>query len=175
VKNEYHVPSSATKLLKNMKILGIDPGYDRLGIAIIDKSTKAKEVVLYSDCFSTSKKETIYCRLNKIGKEVSCIMDEFKPDTIALETLFITKNQKTAMRVAEARGIIIYEAIKRDLRIFEYSPMEIKMAITGDGTSDKTRMVKMIHLLVKMPKKKFDDEYDAIAVALTCSARLKNQ
>ncbi|MEK7501521.1 MAG: crossover junction endodeoxyribonuclease RuvC [Patescibacteria group bacterium] len=156
-----------------MKILGIDPGYGRLGIAVIEKTAKQKETVLYSACFSTSKKETIYWRLNEIGKEVVRVMDKFKPTAVALETLFITKNQKTAMRVAEARGIIIYEGIKRDLRIFEYSPMEIKMAITGDGTSDKTRMKKMVHLLVKMPAKKLDDEYDAIAVALTCSTRIK--
>ena len=159
--------------IKTMKILGIDPGYGRLGIAVIEKPIKGKETVLYSACFSTSKKETIYWRLNEIGKEVVRVMDKFKPNAVALETLFITKNQKTAMRVAEARGIIIYEGIKRDLRIFEYSPMEIKMAITGDGTSDKTRMIKMVHLLVKMPAKKLDDEYDAIAVALTCSARIK--
>lgn len=157
-----------------MKILGIDPGYDRLGIAVIEKPTKGRETVIYSACFSTSKKETIYWRLNEIGKKVANTMDKFKPNAVALETLFITKNQKTAMRVAEARGIIIYESIKRNLPIFEYSPMEIKMAITGDGTSDKIRMVKMVHLLVKIPKKKFDDEYDAIAVALTCSARMKN-
>jgi len=157
-----------------MKILGIDPGYDRLGMAVVEKTAKLREVVLYSACFSTSKKKSIYWRLREIGKEVVRIMDKFKPKVVALETLFITKNQKTAMRVAEARGIIIYEAIKRNLTIFEYSPMEIKTAITGDGTSDKTRMIKMVHLLVKTPKKKLDDEYDAIAVALTCGARIRN-
>ena len=90
---------------------------------------------------------------------------------MALETLFITKNQKTAMRVAEARGIIIYEALKRDIPVFEYAPMAIKMAITSDGTSDKARMMKMLPLLIDIPKKDaLDDEYDAIAVALTHSA-----
>jgi crossover junction endodeoxyribonuclease RuvC len=154
-----------------MKILGIDPGYDRLGIAVIEKPKKGKETVLYSDCLQTSSKDTIYVRLNAVGTEVARIMDEFKPETIALETLFITKNQKTAMRVAEARGIIIYEATKRDISIFEYPPMQIKMAITSDGNSDKERIFKMLHLLVDLPKKKtVDDEYDAIAVALTHSA-----
>ncbi len=143
-------------------------------MAVVEKTAKLREVVLYSACFSTSKKKSIYWRLREIGKEVVRIMDKFKPKVVALETLFITKNQKTAMRVAEARGIIIYEAIKRNLTIFEYSPMEIKTAITGDGTSDKTRMIKMVHLLVKTPKKKLDDEYDAIAVALTCGARIRN-
>ncbi len=93
---------------------------------------------------------------------------------MAIENLFITKNQKTAMRVAEARGIIIYEALKHGIPVNEYAPMEIKMAITGDGTSDKSRMIKMVGLLIKMPAKKIiDDEYDAIAIALTASTRLK--
>ena len=155
-----------------MKIIGIDPGYDRLGIAVIEKPPKGKEVVLYSDCFNTSRKETIYDRLHQIGTEVSKILDGFKPGKLAIETLFIDRNQKTGMRVAETRGIIIYEAVKREIPVFEYSPMEIKMAITGDGTSDKSRMIRMVRLLVKLPSKKtHDDEYDAIAVALTCSAR----
>jgi crossover junction endodeoxyribonuclease RuvC len=158
-----------------MIILGIDPGYDRLGIAVVKKPRKGKETVMYSSCFETSRNDKIYRRLNEIGKEIARVMDKFKPQAVALETLFITKNQKTAMRVAEARGIIIYEATKRDMDIFEYSPMEIKTAITGDGASDKTRMVKMVHLLVSTPKKKLDDEYDAIAVALTCSARIGNK
>lgn len=157
-----------------MKILGIDPGYDRLGIAVIEKPAKGKETVLYSDCFQTSAKEEIFERFKKLGAEIARILDEFKPDSMALETLFITKNQKTGMRVAEARGILIYEAVKRDIPVFEYGPMQIKTAITGDGTSDKDRMIKMVGLLVKLPEKeRIDDEYDAIAVALTHAAILK--
>lgn len=157
-----------------MKILGIDPGYDRLGIAVIEKPDKGKEKVLYSECFTTSAKDSIYDRLKQVGEEVSRVLNEFMPDAVSLETLFITKNQKTAMRVAEARGIIIYEALKRNVPIFEYAPMEVKMAITSDGGSDKERMIKMVRILVDMPKrgqKRFlDDEYDAIAVALTHAA-----
>jgi len=155
-----------------MKILGIDPGYGRLGIAVIDKPIKGKETVLYSDCLETPVTDTIYERLKKIGEEITKILDKYNPDEVVLESLFIAKNQKTGMRVAEARGIIIYEAAKRNLPIFEYTPLQIKSAITGDGTSDKSRIIKMIGLLVKLPKKKaLDDEYDAIAVALTHSAR----
>ena len=157
-----------------MKILGIDPGYDRLGIAVIEKSAVAKEAVLYSSCLQTSAKDDIYSRFKKIGKTVSEIFDRYSPDVLAIENLFITKNQKTAMRVSEVRGIIIYEAVKRDIPVHEYSPMQVKTSVTGDGTSDKSRVIKMVGLLVKLPKKKIiDDEYDAIAVALTCSARIK--
>ena len=155
-----------------MIILGIDPGYDRLGIAIIEKPLKRKEVLIHSDCFSTSPKDSIYTRLSQIGTKISDTIKEYRPDALAIETLFITKNQKTAMRVSEARGIIIYECLKNGLEIHEYSPMQIKTAITSDGTSDKERVTKMIQMLIDMPTKNkiLDDEYDAIAVALTHSA-----
>ena len=162
-----------------MKILGIDPGYDRLGIAVIEKPVKGKEALLHSECFVTSSKESIYKRLKIIGERIEFIINEYRPDNLAIENLFITKNQKTAMRVSEARGIIIYEALKADMEVFEYSPMEIKMAITGDGTSDKTRIMKMVPILIDLKEKSqkdasrkviLDDEYDAIAVALTHSA-----
>lgn len=154
-----------------MKIIGIDPGYDRLGIAVIEKNQTGKESVLYSNCFITDAKKEIHVRLKAVGEEIARVLETYTPDKLGIETLFITKNQKTAMRVAEARGIIIYEASKRNLPIYEYSPMQIKMAITGDGTSDKERIFKMVNMLIKLPNKKaFDDEYDAVAVALTCSA-----
>jgi crossover junction endodeoxyribonuclease RuvC len=159
-----------------MKILGIDPGYGRLGLAVIDKPEKGKESVLYSSCLETSGEDTIYKRFKEIGEGISRVLNEYKPDEAAMETLFIAKNQKTGMRVAEARGIIIYEIVKRGLPITEYSPLQIKSSITGDGTSDKSRMIKMIGLLIKLPKKiELDDEYDAIAVALTHSARRKSR
>ena len=79
------------------------------------------------------------------------------------------------MRVSEARGIIIYEATRKNIPIFEYAPMQVKMAITSDGTSGKDRIFKMLGLLITLPKRKaLDDEYDAIAVALTHSAHVKN-
>lgn len=165
-----------------MRIIGIDPGYDRLGIAITEKTANsgggdakegAKERVVFSECFTTSPKESIYDRLKKIGSEIGRIIDEFEPEALAIESLFLAKNQKTAMRVSEARGIIIYEAVNRGLEIHEFSPVEIKMAVTGDGTSDKSRIMKMVGLLIELPRKGkvLDDEIDAIAIALTLSAR----
>lgn len=155
---------------KSINILGIDPGYDRLGIAIVAQDIHGKDTVVHSECFTTNKNADIHERLRAIGERIEKIFEDYVVDVVAMETLFITKNQKTAMRVAEARGIIIYEAAKRDISVFEYSPMQIKTAITSDGTSDKTRMIKMVHMLVNVPPKKLDDEYDAIAVALTHSA-----
>ena len=154
-----------------MRIIAIDPGYDRLGIAIIEK-----DHLVHSECFATSSKTEIYERLQQVGRQIKHMIETFSPNALAMETLFITKNQKTAMHVSEARGIIAYEAKLHGLPIFEYSPPQIKMAVTGDGRSDKGQIIKMIPLLIKMDsKKRLDDEYDAIAVGLTCLAHeLKN-
>ena len=158
-----------------MRIIGIDPGYDRIGIAIIEKkSSREKETLKHSECFTTTKNDgmnEIYDRLQEVGQRVKTLIEEYSPDALAMETLFITKNQKTAMHVAEARGIISYEAGLHKIPIFEYSPPQIKSAVTGDGRSDKSQIIKMMPLLINMTqKKRFDDEYDAIAVALTCLA-----
>lgn len=154
-----------------MRILGIDPGYDRVGIAVIEKIDKNKEILVHSECLQTSAEDDFYTRLGQVGKRVREIMDTYSPDTLAIESLFITKNQKTGMRVSEARGVIIYQAIQKNIPIFEYTPPQIKSAITGHGGSDKTQITKMIPLLLKMKTKiALDDEYDAIAVALTCLA-----
>lgn len=153
-------------------VLGIDPGYGRLGISVIEKRRAEKEALLFSTCIETDKGDDIYDRFKDIGKEVSCVLDKYKPEEMAMESLFIAKNQKTAMRVAEVRGIIIYEAVKRNIAVHEYSPLQIKSAITGDGASDKMRMIKMIGLLIDIKNKDaLDDEYDAIAVALTHLSR----
>lgn len=162
-----------------MRILGIDPGYDRVGIAVIEKLPSSKETVLHSECLQTSVKDDFYTRLGQVGAKIAEIVEEYSPNALAIETLFITKNQKTAMRVAEARGVIMHEAIRKNIPVCEYTPLQIKIAVTGHGASDKAQVMKMIPLLVKIPRKNTspageDDEYDAIAVALTCLAREKS-
>jgi len=165
-----------TQTQSNMRIIGIDPGYDRIGIAVVEKkSSRDKETLIHSECFTTSAKTEIYDRLSSVGLQIRNIIETYKPEALAMETLFITKNQKTAMHVSEARGIIAYEARLHNLPIFEYSPPQIKIAVTGYGKSDKMQVIKMIPLLISIPSEKlkrkmFDDEYDAIAVALTCLA-----
>lgn len=152
-----------------MKILGIDPGYDRIGIAVIEDKT-----LIFSECFETNKNDSFHIRLKDVGIEIRRVIKEYNPGVMAIESLFITKNQKTAMKVAEARGVISYEASLQDIPIEEYSPPQIKVAVTGHGGSDKNQIIKMIPLLLKMKvKKALDDEYDAIAVALTCQAHTK--
>jgi crossover junction endodeoxyribonuclease RuvC len=154
-----------------MRILGIDPGYDRVGIAVIEKKSNAKEILLYSECLQTSSRDTFYTRIGQVGTRVAEVIEEYCPDAMAIESLFIKRNQITAMRVSEARGVIIYEAVRKGMSVYEYTPLQIKVAVTGHGGSDKTQVMKMIPLLIKIGvKKSQDDEYDAIAVALTCMA-----
>lgn len=145
-----------------MPILAIDPGYERLGIAVLEK-----EKVLFSDCFRTSAKLSFEERLCLLGKEVESTIKKFKPTALVIENLFLGNNQKTAMRVAEVRGAIIFICIKAGLSIKELTPMQIKMAVTGNGRSTKDQVIKMIHLLVPNFKKgALDDEYDAVAAGL---------
>lgn len=156
-----------------MKILSIDPGYERLGIAIIEKGLAKKDSLLCSECFKTDAKNSFEDRLLEIGKKIEELITGHKPSILAIETLFFSKNTKTAMRVAETRGTIIYISKKNKLDIKEINPMEIKLAVTGDGKSDKQQMTKMVQLILKMDKKATDDEYDAIACGLACSALLR--
>ncbi|TSC84526.1 MAG: crossover junction endodeoxyribonuclease RuvC [Parcubacteria group bacterium Gr01-1014_17] len=156
-----------------MKVLAIDPGYDRLGIAVVEKQ-KGVEVALFSACVTTNKKQTAGERLAYIGGEIKEVITKWKPDTLATETLFLFSNQKTAFRVAEARGVILYEAARAELSVFEYTPLQIKIAVTGYGRSDKHQITEMVKKLVVLsPKKRLDDEYDALAIGLTCLAMEK--
>lgn len=156
-----------------MRILAIDPGYDRLGIAVLEKQN-GKEVVLFSACAVTDKKQPHHKRLAHIGREVKNAIAEWKPGALAIETLFLFSNQKTAMRVAEARGVILYESALAGLAVFEYTPLQIKIAVTGYGRSDKRQVTGMVKKLVALSsKKRLDDEYDALAIGLTCLATEK--
>jgi crossover junction endodeoxyribonuclease RuvC len=159
-----------------VRVLGIDPGYERVGVAIVEKNSRGKEAIVFSDCIRTDKKSPHHERLATISLELKKIINKYKPDTLATETLFFNENQKTAMHVAEARGVIIASGSSTGLRVCEYTPLQVKIATTGDGRADKRQMMAMIPRLIQISKKKMlDDEYDAIAVALTCLASEKNQ
>lgn len=159
----------------HLKILGIDPGYDRLGIAVVEKRINEKEKVVFSDCIETSKKLSHAERLSSIAKNLRKIIEEHKPNACSVETLFFSKNQKTALLVSEARGVILATASELNIEIFELSPQEIKIATTNHGRSDKKQVAEMVEKLVQINKKiKRDDEYDAIASALTCLARYQH-
>lgn len=158
-----------------MRIIAFDPGYERLGIAILEKEKNTKETVLYSDCFKTSSKESHAERLAKIAIEIERLIKEFQPNQMAIETLFFNSNTKTALKVAEARGVLVAICAKEGLTINEYSPQAIKISVTGAGNSDKTQVAKMVGLITKIDiRTKIDDEVDAIAVGLCCFSTLRN-
>src|SRR3989344_7087321 len=116
-----------------MRVLAIDPGYERLGIAVVEKLQRQKEMLLYSACVQTSKKLPHAERLLKIASEVRKVIDEFEPTALAIETLFFATNHKTVMPVGEARGAVLVEAARAGLTVFEYTPLQIKIAVTGYG------------------------------------------
>jgi crossover junction endodeoxyribonuclease RuvC len=156
-----------------MKILGIDPGYERLGIAILEKKSK-KDELLYSECFKTSPKDGFTERLLALGKRVEELIKKYKPDALAIENLFVSNNQKTAMRVSEVRGALLYIAQSHGLKIHEYTPLQIKIAVTGYGKSDKSQVEAMARRIIAIENKdKIDDEMDAIAIAITGSASIR--
>lgn len=156
-----------------MRVIAIDPGYDRLGIAIMEK-IDGKEVLLHSECVETKKEDPITSRLHTLGKRVELLLAEYKPTAVGIETIFFNKNQKTAIGVAQARGIIIYLALKAKCTVYEFGPQEIKVAVTGYGKSDKKAVMDMIKRLVaNVPEGALDDEYDAIAVGITCLAHYR--
>jgi len=157
-----------------MRIIGIDPGYERLGIAVVEKNKGEKEVLIHSECFKTSPKDPHGLRLFQIKKRIEEIISEFKPDDLSIEALFFNTNQKTAIMVAEARGVILASAVEKGLDVFEYTPPQIKLSVTGYGKSDKVQIIKMIPMLISITKNiKHDDEYDAIAVGLTFFAHYR--
>ena len=156
------------------KILGIDPGYGRLGIAVIE-SIARKSTLIHSECFETDSKLPHPERLALVLEKIIKVITKYDPDVLAIETLIFSKNVKTALKVAEVRGLIIAESASRGLQISEHHPNEIKMAVTGYGRSDKKQIIFMLEKILKITKHlKYDDEYDAIAIALTSEALIHN-
>jgi crossover junction endodeoxyribonuclease RuvC len=153
-----------------MRVIAVDPGYDRLGVAVLELRN-GSEYILYSNCIETNKKSSVLERLFELGKEFEKILLKYQPDTFATETLFFNTNQKTAIGVAGARGVLIYLAQNAGCKVYEFGPQEVKIATTGYGKSDKKAVTDMIlRLVANAPKTALDDEYDAIAVAVTCLA-----
>ena len=154
----------------HMRVLALDPGYDRLGIAVLER-VNGKEILIHSTCLLTDRADTIPERLLTIGKTLEILLKEYVPHAVALETLFFNKNIKTGIGVAQVRGIILYLAKQAGCTVYEFGPQEIKVAVTGYGKSDKGAVIDMVKRLVKnAPMKALDDEYDAIAVGITALA-----
>jgi crossover junction endodeoxyribonuclease RuvC len=153
-------------------ILAIDPGYDRVGVAVV-KPGRPSELVL-SECIQTNKKDPHEKRLYQIYQKITECIQEYHPTHIALETLFFSVNKKTAIKVAESRGVIVLIAGQHDLPLIELSPQEVKLAMAGVGNADKKQVQKMVALTLKIDiSQKIDDEIDAIALGFAASETLR--
>lgn len=152
-----------------MKILGIDPGIERLGWGLIKKDGGKIERI-NSGVKKTLKTQKKPERLF----EIQCFLDDLikkgKPNVVSVEKLFFSKNVKTALNVSEARGVILATAQKHGIKIIEFTPQQIKMAVCGHGNASKTEVANMLKLSIILPQKNLlDDETDALAIALTAA------
>lgn len=156
-------------------VLAIDPGFDRVGAAIVIRENH-KEKLLFSECIVTNKKDPHATRLLFIGKEIARLIKDWQPEALAIEKLFFNQSTTSALGVAEARGVIIYEAARAGLSIYEYSPQEIKIATTGYGKASKDQVEEMsLRLLGIKQAPRFDDEADAIALGITHLASYRHK
>lgn len=150
-----------------MKILGIDPGYGILGFGIVEFQSNKYRLIDYG-VITTDKEQKFPDRLEFIGESLSCIIDKYKPDEMAVEDLFFFKNAKTAMFVAQARGVVLYVGKQKKLPIYEYTPLQVKQGLTGYGRAEKSQVQEMVKIFLNLSKiPKPDDAADALALAIT--------
>lgn len=156
-----------------MVILGIDPGFARTGFGVVAKEAREIKYIGHG-CITTAKDKDFPVRIKKLNAELTKVIKKYKPHCLAIEDLFFCKNAKTALKVGQARGVIMLTAIENKLPIFEYTPLQVKQALTGYGRADKNqiqRMVKTILKLKEIPTP--DDAADALAVAFCCGSSIK--
>ncbi len=149
-----------------MRILGIDPGYATIGYGIIDKTPRGLKTIDYG-VIETPKNESIPVRLAILNDAMSDIIRKCKPDAISVEELFFNTNITTGIKVAQARGVILLCAIKECGHLYEYTPLQIKQALTGNGRADKKQMQYMVKAFLGLSEEpKPDDAADALAAAI---------
>jgi crossover junction endodeoxyribonuclease RuvC len=154
-------------------ILACDPGYDRLGVAVITGSVHENKL-LFSTCLLTDKKDDIATRLGFLHTELRNIIEEYKPNAIAVEKLFFSNNKTSALAVAESRGMILALAGSMDIPVIEHSPADVKIAVTGYGNATKKDVIMMTKKLISgIDEKALDDEYDAVALSICALASYK--
>lgn len=149
-----------------MMIIGIDPGLARLGYGVIDLTDRKERALCYG-CIETDKELRHAERLLRIYTEINSLFDRYPPSHLALEKLFFAKNISSAMGVSEVRGVILLAAEQRKIPITEYTPNEIKQAITGSGRAEKHQMQEMIKSLLHLEEiPRPDDAADGLSIAL---------
>lgn len=156
-----------------MRILGIDPGTATTGWAILEQNKKELAPIAYGH-ICTSPKDSTCQRLREVSADIEEIIKKYKPTESAIEDLFFFKNLKTAMKVSQSRGAIMLTLIKADLKVFEYTPLQVKQAVTGYGRADKKQVQQMVKNILKLKEIPTpDDTADAIAIAI-CHMQSRN-
>lgn len=157
-----------------MRIIGIDPGTGILGFGVIDMDSRGKTALVDGGVIRTPVKEDDAVRLLTIYDELTDIIMNTKPQVIAVEKLFFAQNVTTAMTVAQARGVVLLAAMQASLEIHEYTPLQIKQALTGYGRADKKQMQEMVRVILGLKEvPKPDDCADALAAALCCAQSMR--
>lgn len=153
-----------------MRILGIDPGTRRIGYGIIDEAG-GKFSLVEAGLLKIQSGDD-FLALKETKMHLDQIINSFKPEMLAIEKLYFAKNQKTALQVAQARGVLVLSAMEHGLMVREFSPNEVKMGLTGYGAASKQAVLKMVKLFLKEPDLKvIDDTSDALAIALLATQK----
>jgi len=162
-----------------MIIIGIDPGSVVTGYSIIKKNKEQRMEVVDFGCIITDKFATTGGRLKKIHEQVSLLIAKYKPSVMAIENLFFFKNLKTVMPVSQTKGVILLAAAEKKLRVCEFTPLQVKMAITGYGRAEKRQLREMIKKTIditdfdlKKKNRKKDDAFDALGVAICAASKM---
>lgn len=150
-----------------MRIMGIDPGIGRTGWGIIDEEHSKIKPVAFG-CLETPPKEEIASRLASLYSSLQTILRDQKPDIVAIEELFFNTNAKTALIVGQARGVMLLLSAQEKIPVAVYTPLQVKVALTGYGRADKAQIGHMVKIILSLPViPKPDDTADALAIALT--------
>lgn len=153
-----------------MRILGIDPGVAIVGFGVVDSEGGTQRMVQYG-AINTPANTPLAARLAQIEQDLMELLDQFKPDEVAIEELFFSKNITTGIAVAHARGVILATVEKAGIPLYEYTPMQVKQAVVGYGLAEKNQVMDMTKRLLKLRSvPKPDDAADALAIAI-CHAR----
>lgn len=149
-----------------MRILGIDPGFDRNGFGVIEDQG-GKLVHIAHGVLQTSKEDPFEKRLQQVRDSVAELIKTHQPDAVAVEELFFQTNAKTAIKVAQARGVVLLAITDANIKIVELTPNQVKVGTTGDGRADKKQVQEMVTRLLKLPAPpQPDDAADALAIAI---------
>ena len=156
-----------------MRILGIDPGTVIVGFGVIDVE-RGNTTFVDAGVIRTPVRQADSERLFTIYHDLEDIIDEHKPDVLSVEKLFFIRNITTAMSVSQARGVILLLGKQKKLQLYEYTPLQIKQAVTGYGKADKKQIQEMVKIILKLPQiPKPDDAADALAAAICCSTSMR--